>query len=494
MSLRLRLTLVYTGFLALVLVVVAWGVYAMTERSLMTQLENRAAEVMRTFLANPNLEEAYRTLQASEQGVVPELLIYTARPRSAEEVRRGIWQAPMNIARSESAREAGVWSTLTPAHHARLAQDGAVAARVTGPDGRGYVVQARLLGHSFSNAEESVNFYAVHLIALPTASLQPILRQLAVNLATMVAAAFGLFALGVWLLSGQALVPVKRVTAAAARIGSQDLAQRVPVPKSKDEMSELALAINHMLARLEESFETQRRFTADASHELRTPVTAIVGHANYLLRRTKPSEEQVESLQVIRSEGERMAKLVNDLLELARADAGFAVSRQPMNLVEVVEGVYKEVRRTAEGTQLSLSLPSPIVEVDGDPARLKQVVLNLVQNAINAGSKHVAISLAQIRHEVTLEILDDGPGIPEAAIPFLFDRFYRVDSARSSRGNGSGLGLAIVKWIVAQHGGEVSVQSRLGEGTAFTVTLPAYGNDALKQSAALAAPLKPART
>ncbi|CAN5585540.1 hypothetical protein BH24DEI1_BH24DEI1_11750 [soil metagenome] len=497
MSLRLRLTLVYTAFLALVLVVVAWGVYALTERSLIAQLENRVAEVMRIFASNANLTEAYQALQASEHGALHEFLVYPARPLSAEQVARGSWQSwqvPMSAEGGAPSRETSLWSALSARDRERLAREGQLALRVSGPGGQTHVVQARLLRHSLDNGQENLNFYAAHLIALPTSSIQPILRQLAVNLVTMVVAAFGLFAVGVWLLSGQALLPVKRVTAAAARIGSQDLAQRVPVPKSEDEMSELAVAINHMLARLQESFETQRRFTADASHELRTPVTAIVGHANYLLRRTKPSAEQAESLGVIRGEGERMAKLVNDLLELARADAGFAVKREPMNLVEVVESVYKEVRRTAEGTELALAIPSPIVEVDGDAGRLKQVVLNLVQNALNAGSRHVSVSLTQGKDEVSLEVLADGPGIPAEAIPFLFERFSRVDSARSTRGNGSGLGLAIVKWIVAQHGGEVKVESRLGEGTAFTVLLPAYSQASSKQSAVHPQAFKPVRT
>ena len=202
-------------------------------------------------------------------------------------------------------------------------------------------------------------------------------------------------------------------------------------------------------------------------------MTAIVGHANYILRRTKPSPEQVDSLTVIRREGERMAKLVNDLLELARADAGFAIQREPMNLVEVVEAVHMDVAPIAGATEINVSVSAPLIEVLGDAARLKQVVLNLVLNAVNAGSKHITVSLSKEKRDVRLEVLDDGPGIPESALPHLFDRFYRVDGARTTRGNGSGLGLAIVNWIVQQHGGTVHVESRLGEGTVFTVLLPA---------------------
>jgi signal transduction histidine kinase len=242
-----------------------------------------------------------------------------------------------------------------------------------------------------------------------------------------------------------------------------------------------------MLDRLEESFDTQRRFTADASHELRTPVTAIVGHANYLLRRTRPSPEQLDSLTVIRREAERIGKLVSDLLELARADAGLTIRREPMNLVEVLEAVDMEIAPVSAGAEIVVDAPGQVVEVEGDAARLKQVVLNLVQNALNAGARNVRLSLEQERDQVRLEVLDDGPGIPGDAIPHLFDRFYRVDGARSGRGNGAGLGLAIVKWIVQQHGGHVEVESRPGEGTLFSVLLPAGGaaqrSDALRATA-----------
>src|SRR5690606_11540667 len=232
------------------------------------------------------------------------------------------------------------------------------------------------------------------------------------------------------------------------------------------------VAINNMLDRLQESFETQRRFTADASHELRTPVTAIAGHASYLVRRTNPSEEQIDSLSVIRREADRMGKLVNDLLELARADAGFTVNKEPVNVVEVAELALKDLSKTQGGASVELVAPSPLAEVSGDAERLKQVILNLVQNALNAGAKNVTVSVSQEAKQVRVEVLDDGSGIPAEALQHVYERFFRVDGARSGRGNGSGLGLAIVRWIVTQHEGTVNVESSLGEGTVFTVLLP----------------------
>lgn len=470
MSLRLRLTLVYTTFLALVLVVVAAGVYTLTERSLLAQLEGRVDELMASLDATTE-DGLKRSLASLPNDAHFEIVIYYFRePEQVADFRDGRIEDVRLLGRANPDPEVLLWPLLHEEDYQRLLGEGELMTTLGDYRGRQLISKVQMVPFSLDN---NFRYHAAMLLALPGDSVPPILRQLLINLVTMVVAAFFFFALVVWLLSLQALLPVKRVTEAAARIGSQDLAQRVPVPKTKDEMRDLAQAINLMLERLQESFETQRRFTADASHELRTPVTAIVGHANYLLRRTKPSPEQLESLGVIRSEGERMGKLVSDLLELARADAGFSIDRQPMNLVEVVEGVCKDVRRTAHA-EVSMSLPSPIVEVCGDASRLKQVVLNLVQNAVNAGAKHVSMSLGQEKDGVYLEVLDDGPGIPAEAVPHLFERFYRVDSARSTRGNGSGLGLAIVKWIVTQHEGEVRVQSRPGEGTVFTVVLPAY--------------------
>jgi two-component system, OmpR family, sensor kinase len=176
-------------------------------------------------------------------------------------------------------------------------------------------------------------------------------------------------------------------------------------------------------------------------------------------------------LRVIQREGERMAKLVHDLLELARADAGFQVTREPMNLVEVLEAVRDEMTPLGSAT-IKVDCATPLLEVEGDPARLKQVVLNLVQNALDAGARNVTLHLEKEGRDVRLEVLDDGPGIPSEALPHVFERFYRVDGARSTRGNGSGLGLAIVRWIVQQHFGTVEVRSRSGEGTVFTILLP----------------------
>lgn len=490
MSLRLRLTLFYTLFLAAVLTAVAFSVFSFTERSLVRELEDRARNTLQQLQVEGYNAENLRALPSEAKfflGLRPTSPIdwtdfqnlQTLKP-SLSGLRQEYGSVRFSVRSSDSSGETASspsWRQVSDEENLirrlneselkTLFEENRIATSVSNETSR-YIVHA--ITDEFPRGEGLPGRYGISFVGYPFPTQT--LAQLRSLLIQAMALAFGVFAIGVWLLSNRVLLPVKRVTKAAKEVTGSDLSKRVPLPKSDDEMKELAVGINGMLSRLQESFETQRRFTADASHELRTPVTAIVGHANYLLRRTKPSEEQVDSLTVVRREGERMAKLVNDLLELARADAGLSIERDPMNLVEVVEAVQMSLSAVSTDTTIRTSVSEPLIEVDGDAARLKQVVLNLVQNAINAGSKTVTITLQNEKKNVRLEVLDDGPGIPAEAIPHLFDRFFRVDGARSTRGNGSGLGLAIVRWIVVQHDGTVEIESKVGEGTVFTVLLP----------------------
>ncbi len=471
MPLRLRLTLFFTLFLAFVLIVVSATVYFLTQRSLVENLQEREIQAIAQLRSSDFLNEGVKTLP---RDIYFESRLLWLPPERINELSvQDIRDSFTFTAMRGNPTTESISRALSDNVYEELVQESFAFGRVQLEGGSRLLVLSALASMRTDNRLDlDVPPAPVALfvgLPLPTERLAQLRRLL---LYTSLSA-FAVFALGVYILSRQVLLPVKKVTKAAAQVSGAELSQRVPVPRSRDEVQEMAVTLNHMLDRLEESFETQRRFTADASHELRTPVTAITGHANYLLRRTKPSPEQTDSLTVIRREGERMAKLVNDLLELARADAGFTVDRHPMNLVEVLEALHMELAPVAGHARIRVSTPQPLVEVSGDAARLKQVVLNLVQNALNAGADSITMSLLGEKNMVRLEVLDNGPGIPPEAIPHLFDRFYRVDGARSTRGNGSGLGLAIVRWIVQQHHGEVSVESRLGEGTVFTVLLPA---------------------
>ena len=469
MTLRLRLAIFTSAFIALILSAVAVSVYLMTERSLGAAVEERARQAL-ADLSGGAIATGLQRLPGDAYYQIVLVETAPARPRDVAGIRNGVdYTQPVSVRANPTGDS--LLALLPDRALEDLIQQDELAGYVTLANQERLRVLGALGTIAFPN--QQVALTAVILVGLPTSNLQSTLDQLAQDLGLTVVVAFLAFAFGVWWLARQVLAPVQRVTQAASRVSSLDLERRVPVPRTDDELRALALSINHMLDRLQESFETQRRFTADASHELRTPVTAIVGHAQYLLRRTNPGAEQVDSLRVIQREAERMAKLVHDLLELARADAGFQVQREPMNLVEVLEAVRDDLGPLAAPAAIAVNCARPLLEVEGDPSRLKQVVLNLVQNALDAGARSVSLHLEGDGKEVRLEVLDDGPGIPTEALPHLFDRFYRVDGARSSRGNGSGLGLAIVRWIVQQHGGAVDVRSRAGEGTVFTVTLPA---------------------
>jgi len=303
-------------------------------------------------------------------------------------------------------------------------------------------------------------------------------RLLALILATipltlLVAAGGGLF------LAGRALAPVDRITQAAAQIGAGDLSHRLEVSRSRDELGRLGVTLNDMIARLEEAFARQRRFAADASHELRTPLAVIRSQADVTLSRPRSEHEYREALEDIAAAADRMGLLIGDLLTLARADAGDArLTLTPEPFGEFAAGVVEQLQPLALERRVGLlwlgDEPGPIVQ--GDRMRLTQLTLNLVDNALkNAPEGVVRVSVRQEGESAVFEVSDNGIGIASEHLPHIFDRFYRIDEARSRREGGVGLGLSICDWIARAHGGSIHVESEPGLGSTFTVTLPLAG-------------------
>ena len=279
---------------------------------------------------------------------------------------------------------------------------------------------------------------------------------------------------GAWFLTGRALAPVARITRAAAAVSAANPSQRIDVARMESELRELSATINGAFDRLQQSAERQARFTADASHELRTPLAIVLSHAEHALKAERSPEEHRQALEAVRRAAKRMRAVVDGLLALARADAGEPLDRRPTDLAAVVTSACEALAPLAEERSVRLTVRAAPTRVLGDADRLAEVVANLVTNAVvyNREGGAVDVDLREADGQAVLDVADTGVGISEADRPHVFERFYRADKARSRAAGGNGLGLAITHWIVTAHGGTVSLESREGEGSTFTVRLP----------------------
>jgi heavy metal sensor kinase len=296
-----------------------------------------------------------------------------------------------------------------------------------------------------------------------------IVLLIAVPLTLLVSAAGGLF------LVGRAFQPVDRMIGTAQSIEESDLSLRVAAG-SDDELGRLAHTLNAMLDRLQAAFTRQREFTDDASHELRSPLSVIEAEATLALRRERSAAEYRDALAVIAEEAAGMNRLIDQLLTLARADAGEdALRREPVPLAAMAQETVSAMQPIAEENDIRLEARAVgDGRVLGDSVQLRRVLTNLVENALRhtpAGGR-IDVTVTAGDDAVTLTVSDTGPGIPADALPHIFERFYRVDAARARAAGGTGLGLAICRAIVAAHGGTISAVSPPGHGATFTVSLP----------------------
>lgn len=310
-------------------------------------------------------------------------------------------------------------------------------------------------------------------------SLEPVYSRIHESMALFlgVACIFALMAmLGACLLVRRTLAPVEAIAAAAARITSQSLSERLPVPRQRDEIAHLTETLNQMISRLDEAFQLNQRFEVDASHELRTPLTILKGELEQVLRDSRLEPWLQPSLGLLFEEVQRLSHLVESLLTLSRLDFGQTQEEwETVDLSEVAAVTAEQMELLAEDKEITMTCQTPgRAWVSGDRARLKQIVVNLCDNAIkytNSGGR-ITISVRSNSENAILEVQDTGMGIPHEAVPHLFERFFRVDRARSRELGGVGIGLSIVKAICQAHRGHVEVESRLGFGSTFRVFLP----------------------
>lgn len=322
-----------------------------------------------------------------------------------------------------------------------------------------------------------VNQHQYYIIALTslhdTAEELEAMRRIfyvGLPLALLVAGVCGL------MLAKKSLAPVVAMSNQARRISARNLHERLQVVNAKDELGQLAGVFNELLARLNHSFAGIREFMADASHELRTPIAIIRGESDVALLQNRDTVEYRESLKIIQDEASILSRLVDDMLALARADAGERqIKREEIYLNDLVEDCCRAAQALAMQKQIVLTFDSTLdIAYCGDEELLRRMLLNLLDNAIKytPSGGMVRVKLIAEAGQINLEIADTGIGIPAEAIPHVFERFYRVEKARSRADGGSGLGLAIAKWAAEAHNGSISLKSRQGEGSVFLVSLP----------------------
>ncbi|HZV33496.1 MAG TPA: ATP-binding protein, partial [Verrucomicrobiae bacterium] len=281
---------------------------------------------------------------------------------------------------------------------------------------------------------------------------------------------------GGWVLASRAIRPIEDISATAVKIAAGDLSQRIDAADTDNELGRLATVLNSTFARLEAAFAQQGQFTADAAHELRTPVSVLLMQTQTALKHERDSAEYRACIEACQRAAQRMRGLLESLLELARLDAGQEpMKKMRFDFSNTVAECVEMVRPLAHERNVQIETESPPLEWTGDKERLAQVITNLLTNAIhyNKDGGEVRVETHEQNHEAVITVSDTGMGIAETDLPRIFERFYRADKSRSNAKGRTGLGLAISKAIVEAHGGSIEVASQPGKGTTFTVRLPA---------------------
>ena len=325
----------------------------------------------------------------------------------------------------------------------------------------------------------------VNLVQVGTSleAVKETLRNLRIFLLTAVPSVLVFATLFARFLARRALKPISKIIKTARDIGQgQELSQRIPVFKVQDELGQLALTFNEMMDRLENSFAQMRQFSSDASHELRTPLTVLQGQNELVLSKLRDPKEYQEVIISNLEEIKYMSKVLEDLFVLSRSDENqVLLNYKRMDLRDLVEEVCRHAEILAEEKNISIVIAFlEQVKINGDEVRLRQMVWNILHNGIKYTQPggELKVSLLEESGFALLSIQDTGIGIPEKDLPFIFDRFYRVDKARSKDEGGSGLGLSICRHIAEAHKGKIKVESKPGLGTRFKIHIPSTGLEA----------------
>ena len=468
-SVRGRLTLFFVTVLAAALVVVGGLIYVLLARALYSRIDDNLRAVVQittTSLANDlaegqSIEDAARSTAAELSSRQQMLAIYDRDGRLL----------------AEAGRDDDLTIALPPLETIPTAQ----AALLTVTEAADDDDRHRLAVRRVTISPGQVPYVIV--VGSPLEPTDEELESLREVLAYVVPIALMLAGGGGWFLARQSLSPIAAMAARAGRIGAENLGERLPAGNPRDELGRLAATFNDLLGRLEASLTQQRRFMADASHELRTPVATARTAASVALQQPHREEPDYrETLHIIEQQTARLSRIVDDMFTLARADAGtYPLHTTPMYLDEVVDDVIRAGRVLASTKEVTIDLAStPSSSFSGDEELVRRLVVNLLDNAVRhaPSGTTVSVELRNASGAYAISITDRGPGIPQEIQDRIFERFYRGDTARvrTVHGDGgAGLGLALARWIANVHGGDVSLTRSSEHGTTFTAFLPIRG-------------------
>ena len=489
-SVRARLTLWYTGLLAAFLVVLALATYLIFWRSTLERTDANLADLAGAFLTTADAEihdiEGPDAVKYAVQEAIIEhrfrdhvFAVVDAngnRLTSSEDVRLiGLAGKDAGATLRDDAQR----DLLTSAAFHQLVSDAQRRDRFFrdvngGRSGyRAYVRNFPLKGETYT------------LVILQSLHAQKeMLEEVRLTFAWVIPLAILLASGGGYFLARKSLAPVVAMSTKAGRISAENLSERLPVLNAKDELGHLAKSFNELLERVDKSFERQKQFMSDASHELRTPAAILRGESEVALSKAERSaEEYRESLAVLHEEAQRLTQIVEDLFTLTRADAGqYPLSPKDFYLDELVADCVHATRSLALAKKIALGAELPEeLPIRADEGLLRRMILNLLDNAIKytpAGG-HVTVSCARAGNEYALNVKDTGPGIPPELQQKVFERFFRVDKARTRTegdGVGAGLGLSIARWIAEAHNGRLVLARSDASGSTFTAFLPAQAD------------------
>jgi len=310
--------------------------------------------------------------------------------------------------------------------------------------------------------------------------VETMLNHLFLQLALGLPLAVIIITVGGYLLVRRALTPVEEITRAAERITQHNLSERLPVARNGDELERLSVSLNRMITRLDDAFQNSKRFVADASHELRTPLTILRGELENIAEDPRFDSELRDRAGSMLEEAVHLSRIVEHLFTLSRLDAGEAQTEWTrFDLSELAKTTADQMSLLAEDKKISIACDvNRQILVEGDRARLKQIVVNLLDNAIKytPADGKIQLRVHAVNGHAILEVADNGIGIPSAALPHVFERFFRADQTRADGSESAGLGLSIVKSICTAHGADMEVQSTVGSGSCFRVKLPLSKN------------------